>query len=77
MRYVKIIGTFISSLIVSYLIVGYAKSTMLVSIHWAEEATVFDKLKEYYIRTFAINIIPSIIIALISTITIVDIYKKK
>lgn len=76
-RHIRTIRIFIISLIVSYLIVGYAKSTMFVWIHWTEEATVFDKLKEYYIRTFSINIIPSIILALIATLIIIDIYKKK
>lgn len=77
MKYIKIIITFISSLIVSYLIVGYVNSTMFARIHWTEEATLIHKLKEYYIRTFSINIIPSIILALIFTIIIIDVLKKR
>jgi hypothetical protein len=43
---------------------------MFVAIHWIEDVTVLDKFREYYIRTFSINIMPAFTVATISTIVI-------
>jgi len=59
--------TFIVTFIISYLFFGYFKSNMGVSIHWIPEVTIWDKFREYYIRTFYINIFPSIIMAIFLT----------
>lgn len=61
----KTILTFIISLIFSYLIIGYLASNLFVSIHWIENVTLYDKLREYYIRTFLYNISFSLPISLI------------
>ena len=61
----KVILTFIISLIISYLIIGYLGSNLFVSIHWIENVTLADKLKEYYIRTFPSNISLSLPLSLI------------
>lgn len=61
----KVILTFIISLIISYLIIGYLGSNLFVSIDWIEKVTLTDKLREYYIRTFSYNISFSLPISLI------------
>lgn len=61
----KVILTFIISLIISYLIIGYLGSNLFVSIDWIENVTLADKLREYYIRTFSYNISFSLPISLI------------
>lgn len=66
----KVIITFIISFIIAYFFVGYVINTMFVAIHWIEDVTILDKLREYYIRTFSINIMPAFTIATISTIII-------
>lgn len=63
----KVIITFILSLIISFFIVGYIKNTMFVAIDWVKGVTIWDKFREYYLRTFSANIIPSFVIAIIST----------
>lgn len=69
----KVIFTFIFSLIISYLIIGYLNSNLFVIIDWIEGVTIADKLREYYIRTFSSNISLSLPISLISTYLV---YKK-
>ncbi|GFZ32968.1 hypothetical protein CSC2_34940 [Clostridium zeae] len=66
-KQVRIFLTFIITFLISYLIVGYIANNVFAQIHWDESATFLDKLKEYYIRTFSINIIPTLIFAAIST----------
>lgn len=63
----KVIITFIISFIVSYLIVGYAANSMFVGIKWVENITIWDKLKWYYIFTAPSNILPTLILSIIST----------
>ncbi|MDD7794144.1 hypothetical protein [Clostridium sp. 'White wine YQ'] len=78
MKYsLKVIITFISSLIITYLIVGYVKSTVFAAIHWIEGVTIWDKLREYYIRTFDQNIIPAIILAVLLTAFIMYVGRKR
>lgn len=69
----KVIFTFIFSLIISYLIIGYLNSNLFVIIDWIEGVTIIDKLREYYIRTFSSNISLSLPISLIPTYLV---YKK-
>ncbi|MDU5109313.1 MAG: hypothetical protein E6248_02620 [Clostridium sp.] len=69
----KVIFTFIFSLIISYLIIGYLNSNLFVIIDWIEGVTIVDKLREYYIRTFSSNISLSLPISLILTYIV---YKK-
>ncbi|MBK1812134.1 hypothetical protein JHL18_16040 [Clostridium sp. YIM B02505] len=66
-KQIRILLTFIITSIVTYLIVGYISNNVFVQIHWDENAMFSDKLREYYIRTFSINIIPTLILATIST----------
>ena len=80
MKKIKIIIIFIISLVISYFIVGYVKGAVFAQIHWVEGVTAGDKFREYYIRTFSYNIIPSIMIASIITFigTILEkVYKNK
>jgi len=66
----KIIKTaiaFIISYVAAFFIVGYIKSTVFARIHWRAEATALDKFREYYIRTFTYNLIPTLIVAIIFT----------
>ena len=67
---IRIIKTFIFSLIISYFIVGYIKNTMFVAIDWVEGATIWSKFRWYYIMTYSENILPSFIIAVMFTIVI-------
>lgn len=69
----KVIFTFIFSLIISYLIIGYLNFNLFVIIDWIEGVTIIDKLREYYIRTFSSNISLSLPISLIPTYLV---YKK-
>lgn len=71
------IFTFIFSLIISYLIIGYLNSNLFVVIDWVEGVTIVDKLKEYYIRTFSSNIALSLPISLILTYLIYKRTKNK
>jgi hypothetical protein len=71
----KIISIFIISFIISYFIVGFVANNVFVLIHWEESATAWDKFKEYYIRTASINVIPALILSLLSTTIIVCIKK--
>ena len=63
----KVILTFIISLIISYLIIGYLGSNLFVAIDWIDGVTLADKLREYYIRTFGSNISLAFPISLIPT----------
>ena len=69
----KVIFTFIFSLIISYLIIGYLNFNLFVIIDWIEGVTIIDKLREYYIMTFSSNISLSLPISLIPTYLV---YKK-
>jgi len=73
----KVIITFIISFIIAYLIVGYVANNLFAQIHWVEDVTIWDKLREYYIRTASVNIIPTFIVAIISTSSINRIKNKK
>jgi len=59
--------TFVVSFVLAFFIVGYVWNTVFVSIHWVEDATIWDKFREYYVRTFFSNIIPAMIIAAVPT----------
>jgi hypothetical protein len=72
----RVIITFIISFVISYIIVGYIINGIFVMTRWAEDATVWHKLREYYIRTASTNILPAFIIAIIPT-TIVALSKNK
>lgn len=71
----SIIITFIISFIVSYLIVGYVFNSMFVGIKWVEDATIWMKLREYYIRPFFNNIILSILLSRFITFIIIILFK--
>lgn len=73
----KVIITFIISFIIAFFLVGYVMNVMFVSIDWVEGVTIWQKFREYYIRTFFSNIIPAFIIAIVSTILISLAYKKR
>jgi len=64
----RIAVTFIVTFIIAFFIVGYVRNTMFVQIEWLQSATVLDRFREYYIRTFSLNVIPTLIIAIITTL---------
>jgi len=66
----KTILIFIISFIFAFIIVGYVRNTLFVLIDWIDDVTIWQKLNEYYVRTFFSNIIPSFIIAIVSTFLI-------
>lgn len=68
---VKYAITFCSTFIVSYLLVGFLHSNVFSKIHWRAEATIWDKLREYYIRTFRYNLLPTLIVTVIFTAIII------
>lgn len=76
-RKAKVISVFIISFIPAFFLVGYIRNIMFVNIHWANGATVWDKFREYYIRTFSANIFPALLIALISVLIAAFVNKKK
>ena len=63
----KVILTFIIYFIISYLFIGYLNSNLFVAIHWVEDVTLTDKLREFYVRTFVDNISLALPISLILT----------
>ncbi len=71
----KGIISFIVFFTIAYLITGYVMNNTFAHIHWIEEATIIDKLKEYYIRTFSVNIIPAFVLAIIPTAIVI--YKNR
>ncbi|WP_286907317.1 hypothetical protein [Clostridium sp. UBA1652] len=73
----KTILTFIGSLVVAYIVVGYIANNLFVKIHWNESATALDKFREYYIRTYSVNIIPALILAMILTALTLSRNKKR
>ncbi|MFL0270159.1 hypothetical protein [Candidatus Clostridium radicumherbarum] len=73
----KVIITFIISLIIAFFLVGYTRNSMFVKIDWVAGATIWDKFREYYIRTFSSNILPSLIIALIPTFILFTVHRTK
>lgn len=64
----KILITFIVSFVIAYLIVGYVNNGMFVRIHWVEDITIWRKMRWYYIINYPINVIPSLVIAGITTV---------
>lgn len=72
----KLMYVFLISFMVGYMIVGYVINTMFIHIDWVENVTIWQKLKEYYIRTFFQNLIPTSIIAGIVTL-IFGLFSKK
>ena len=68
--------TFIISLIIGYIITGYIGNTCFVCIDWVVKPTLWQIIREYYIRTFLYNIIPALIMAIIPTVTVYLIKKK-
>lgn len=73
----KSIAIFTISFIVAFFIVGYILSASIVEIHWVEDATIWNKFREYYVRNIFSNIVISSIIAGISTIGFNLIGRKK
>lgn len=73
----KILITFVISFIIAFFIVGYVNNAMFVKIYWGEDATVWHKFYEYYIRTFSSNIILTLIISIIFTSIISLVVKNK
>lgn len=73
----RTIFTFIFSLIISYIIIGYINSNLFVVIDWIEGVTIIDKLREYYIRTFWSNMPLSLPLSLIPTYLVYKNTKRK
>lgn len=66
----KIVFTFIITFAIAFVIVGYIKNTMFVQIDWLPSATVWDRFIECYIRTFSLNLMPTLIIAIVTIIIV-------
>ena len=73
----KILITFILSFVITYLIVGYYKNTMLVRIDWVKDVTIWNKLAWYYGYTFLSNLFPSLFLSIIITSIYYLVAKKK
>ena len=76
-RGIKIGLTFGITLITSFFIVGYIINNTWIQINWDENATIWDKFREYYVRTFIVDFIAAILIAFIITGIMVVITRKK
>lgn len=63
----KAIIVFTVSFIIAYFLVSYIRDSLFISIKWAEDATLWDKFRELYIRSFGYSFIPALIIAALST----------
>lgn len=63
----RLIYVFLISFVVAYFVLGYVINAKMVHIDWLEGTTIWQKLYEYYIRTFFQNLIPTLIIAIIAT----------
>ncbi|MDV3429644.1 MAG: hypothetical protein LIR50_22050 [Bacillota bacterium] len=76
-RKARVIAAFIISFIPSFFLAGYIRNVMFVNIHWTQDASVWDKFREYYIRTFSANIIPALLIAVIAALITAFLNKEK
>lgn len=66
-RKIQVITTFILSLIISFLVVGYIRNIMFVEIDWVNGVTLWDKFRVYYFDNLFSDSIPSLIIAVALT----------
>ena len=57
---------FTISFIISFIMVGYVKNGFMVEIDWVAGATIWSKLKWYYVYNFISNLYPSLILSIIS-----------
>ena len=57
---------FVLDFIISFIIVGYVKNGMIVTVDWVADVTIWSKLKWYYGYNFIPNLFPSLILAIIS-----------
>lgn len=62
--------------IISLIIVGYVKNGFMVQICWVADATIWSKLKWYYVYNFIPNLFPSLILSIIC-ICIYSLVKRK
>jgi len=67
---------FIVIFVVSYFIVGYVWNEMFVAIDWIDDVTIWQKLREYYIRSFAGNVFPTLILSIFLTYIISKVRKR-
>ena len=56
---------FTISYIISFIMVGYVKNGFMVRICWVTDATIWSKLKWYYVYNFIPNLFPSLILSII------------
>jgi len=73
----KVIINFIISFVIAFFIVGYIRNNMFAKIHWVADVTIWDKFREYYVRTFSFNLIPALVIAIVPTIIMLIVNKNK
>lgn len=76
-RNAKTIVTFVISFVIAFFIVSYIRNSLFISIKWAEDATLLDRFREYYIRPFGYNFMPTLLIAVVSTTLIKIIMKRR
>lgn len=73
----RVFVTFIIFFIIIYLVGSYIAHGIIGQVHWTEGVTIWDKLREYYIRTAPYNIKPVLVITLIITACITIIRESK
>lgn len=54
-----------SVFVITYLVVGYIRNEVFVAIDWVDNVTIWQRLNEYYIRTFFGNLIITSILSAI------------
>lgn len=52
-------------LVITYLVVGYIRNEVFVAIDWVDNVTIWQRLNEYYIRTFFGNLLITSILSFI------------
>jgi hypothetical protein len=65
MTKLNLLFNFMISFIISFAIVGYVRNGFMVKIDWVAGATIWSKLKWYYVYNFIPNLFPSLILTII------------
>jgi hypothetical protein len=62
---VDLLIKFVISFVISFIIVGYIKNGFMIKVDWVAGATIWSKLKWYYVYNFMSNLFPSLILAIL------------
>lgn len=76
-KYLRVLVTFIVSLVVCYIIIGYIRYSQLIPIDNMGGNTFWMDIRDTYITEFPINIVPALITAIIPSIIVLVMSGRK